>query len=63
LENQSQKTKNRLGKYSFVNRTITDRNKIPEGVIGTSQGKTHIFRTKVRKVKPLREVKAIKSKK
>jgi hypothetical protein len=40
-----------IGKYSFVNRTITDWNKLPEGAIGTSQGKTHIFKTRVRKVK------------
>jgi hypothetical protein len=32
-----------IGKYSFVNRTITDWNKLPEGAIGTSQGKTHYF--------------------
>ena len=40
-----------IGKYSFVNRTITDWDKLPEGVIGTSNSKTHIFKTRVRKVK------------
>ena len=30
-----------IGKYSFVNRSITDWNKLPEGTIGTSNGKTH----------------------
>jgi predicted component of type VI protein secretion system len=40
-----------IGKYSFVNRTITDWNKLPEGAIGTSHGKTHIFKTRVRKAK------------
>jgi len=39
-----------IGKYSFVSRTITDWNQIPEGAIGTSHGKTHIFKTRVRKV-------------
>jgi hypothetical protein len=50
LENQSQKTKTDIGKYSFVNRSITDSNQLPEGAIGTSNGKTHIFKTRVRKV-------------
>jgi hypothetical protein len=40
-----------IGKYSFVNRSITDWNKLSEGAIGTSHGKTHIFKTRVRKVK------------
>jgi hypothetical protein len=39
-----------IGKYSFVNRSITDWNKLPEGAIWTSHGKTHIFKTGVRKV-------------
>jgi len=29
----------------------TDWNHLPEGAIGTSHGKTHIFKTRVRKVK------------
>jgi hypothetical protein len=40
-----------IGKYSFVNRSITDWKLLPEVSIGTSHGKTHIFKTKVRKVK------------
>ena len=40
-----------IGKYSFMNRSITDWNKLPEGAIGTSHGKTRIFKTRVRKVK------------
>jgi hypothetical protein len=39
-----------IGKYSFVNRSITDWNQLPEGAIGISHGKTHIFKTKFRKV-------------
>jgi hypothetical protein len=40
-----------IGKYSFVNRFITDWNLLPEGVIGTSHGKTRTFKMRVRKVK------------
>jgi hypothetical protein len=39
-----------IGKYYFVNRSITDWNQLSKGAIGTSHGKTHIFKTKVRKV-------------
>jgi hypothetical protein len=39
------------GKYSFVNRTITEWNKLPEGAIETFRAKKHIFKTRVRKVK------------
>jgi hypothetical protein len=39
-----------VGKFSFVNRTIADWNRLPEGAIGTSLVKTHVFRKKVRKV-------------
>jgi hypothetical protein len=45
-----------VGKFSFVNRTIAEWNQLPEGAIGTSPVKTHIFRKRVRKVKT-REVK------
>jgi hypothetical protein len=38
-----------VGKFSFVNRTIADWNRLPEGAIGTSLVKKHVFR-KVRKV-------------
>ena len=37
-------------KYSFVNRTIADRNRLPEEVIRDSHGKLHIFRKMIRKV-------------
>jgi len=40
-----------IGKYFFVNSSITDWNKLPEGAIGTSRGKTRVFKTRVRKVK------------
>jgi len=40
-----------IGKYSFVNRSIFDWNRLPEGAIGTSHGKMHIFKTRVRKMK------------
>jgi len=40
-----------IGKYSFVNRSITDWNQLPEGAIGTSHSKMYIFRARVRKVK------------
>ena len=33
-----------------VNRSFTDWNQLPEGAIGTSHGKTHIFKTSVKKV-------------
>jgi len=39
-----------FGKYSFVNRTITDWNQLSKGATGTSHGKTHIFKTRVKKV-------------
>jgi hypothetical protein len=39
-----------LGKFSFVNRTIADWNRLPEGAIGTSLVKTHVFRKRVREV-------------
>ena len=51
MEDQSQNQRTDIGKYSFVNRYITDWNKLPEGVIGTSHGKMHIFKMRVRKVK------------
>jgi hypothetical protein len=48
---RARKQRTDIGKYSFVNRLITDWNKLPEGAIGTSHGKTHIFKTRGRKVK------------
>ena len=48
---RARKQRTDIGKYPFVNRTFTDWNKLPEGATGTSHGKTHIFKTRVRKVK------------
>ena len=42
-----------IGKYSFVNRFIADWNKLREGAMGTSNGKTRIFKTSVCSVKAL----------
>jgi hypothetical protein len=39
-----------VGKFSFVSRAIADWNRLPEGAIGTSLVKTHVFRKRVRKV-------------
>jgi hypothetical protein len=39
-----------VGKFSFVSRTIDDWNRLPEGAIGTSLVKTHVFKKRVRKV-------------
>jgi len=47
----ARKQRTDIGKYSLVNRYITGWNQLPEGAIGTSHGKTHIFKTKARKVK------------
>jgi hypothetical protein len=47
---RSRKIGKDVGKFSFVNRTIADWNRLPEGAIGTSLVKTHIFRKRVRKV-------------
>ena len=40
-----------IGKYSYVNRSITDWNLLPEGAIRTSRGKRYIFKTRVKEVK------------
>jgi hypothetical protein len=47
---RSRKIRTDVGKFSFVNRTIHDWNRLPEGAIGTSLVKTHVFRKRVRKV-------------
>jgi hypothetical protein len=47
---RARKQRTDIGKYSFVNRSITDWNQLPERATGTSHGKTHIFKTRVRKV-------------
>jgi hypothetical protein len=46
---RARKQRTDVGKYSFVNRTITDWNLLPVEVLGTSPGKPHIFRKRVRK--------------
>jgi len=48
---RARKQRTDIRQYSFVNRSITDWNKLPEGVIGTSKGETQILKTRVRKVK------------
>jgi len=48
---RARKQRTDVRKCSFVNRSITDWNNLPKGAIGTCHGKTHIFKTKVRKVK------------
>jgi hypothetical protein len=48
---RARKQRTDIGKYSFVNKSITDWNQLHEGKIGTSHGKTHIFQTRVGKVK------------
>ena len=48
---RARKQRTDVGEYCFVNRSITDWNKLPEGAIGSSHGKTLIFKTRVRKVK------------
>jgi len=48
---KDRKQRTDIEKYSIVNSPITDWNKLPEGSIGISNGKMHIFKTRVRKVK------------
>jgi hypothetical protein len=48
---RARKQRTDVGNIPFVNRSITDWNKLREGVIGTSHGKTHIFKKRVRKGK------------
>jgi len=43
-----------IRKYSFVNRFITEWNRLPEVAIGTSYGKTSIFKRGLAKWKPVR---------
>jgi hypothetical protein len=40
-----------VGKYSFLNRTITDWNQLPKGAIEALTGNTYNFRMRVRKVR------------
>jgi len=48
---RARKRRTDIGKYSFVNRSITDWNHLPEGAYGTPHSKKHIFKTGVRKMK------------
>jgi len=48
---RARKQRRDIGKYSFVNRSITDWNRLPEGARGASYGKTHILKMRFRKVK------------
>jgi hypothetical protein len=48
---RARKQRTDIGKYSFVNRSITDWNLLPEEAIETSHVKMHILKTRVRKVK------------
>jgi hypothetical protein len=48
---RASKVKTDVGKFSFINRTIADWNRLPERTIGISPVKTHIFRRRVREVK------------
>jgi hypothetical protein len=43
-----------VGKFSSVDRTIAGWNRLPEGEIGTSLVKTHVFRKRVNKNIPVR---------
>jgi hypothetical protein len=47
---RARKQRTDVGKYSFVNRTITDWNKLTERKIGAVTGNTCNFRKRVRKV-------------
>ena len=39
-----------IGKYSFVNRSIADWNRLPKGVIVIAHDNAHKFKTKIRKM-------------
>jgi hypothetical protein len=47
---RARKQRTDVGKFSFVNRTITDWNHLSEGEIGALIGNTHSFRKRVREV-------------
>ena len=48
---RARKQRTDIGKYCFVNRSITDWNELAEGAIVNFRCKTHILKTSVRKVK------------
>jgi hypothetical protein len=60
---RARKQRTDIEKYCFVNSSITDWNQLPEGAIGTSNGKTHFSKRGLGKCKTVGEVKGIKSKK
>jgi hypothetical protein len=47
---RARKQRTDVGKYSFVNRTITDWNQLTVGEIGAITGNMYSFRKRVRKV-------------
>jgi hypothetical protein len=47
---RSRKIRTDVGKFSFVNRTIADWNRILKGRLGLLSLKTNVFRKRVRKV-------------
>ena len=47
---RARKPRTDVGKYFFVNSTITDWKKLPAEALGSSPCKPHIFRKRVRKV-------------
>jgi len=47
---RARKQRRDIGKYSFLNRSITDWIQLPEVEIGASHSKNHIFKTRVREV-------------
>jgi hypothetical protein len=47
---RARKQRTDVGKFSFVNRTITEWNQLSEGEIGALTGNTLSFRKRVRKV-------------
>jgi hypothetical protein len=47
---RARKQRTYVGKFSFVNKTITERNQLSEGELGDLTGNTHSFRNRVRKV-------------
>jgi hypothetical protein len=54
---RSREIRTDVGKCSFVNRTIAEWTRLPQGAIGTSFVKTHVFGKRVRKVYQRGEVK------
>ena len=47
---RARKQRTDIGKYSFVNRSITDWNQLPVEATGSSHCKTYTFKMRVRKV-------------